>query len=164
MEIWKDISGFPQYEVSNLGRIRSLKFGALRIMHPKTKLNGYLEITMSIGNKQTTKLVHRLVAVAFLVPDPSRSTVNHLDGNKTNNKDSNLCWSTLVENNAHSAHKRIAANNPRRAMKLTAEKVREIRKAHATGEISSVIAKRFGISPCTVRNLAFGRSWKALTS
>jgi hypothetical protein len=121
-------------------------------MRFKVCTNGYLATS--------DRLVHRLVALAFFAPDPARPTVNHLDGDKTNNKVENLAWATLRENNAHSAHKRFATTNPRRAMKLTIENVREIRTAHAAGEISSAIGKRFNVSPATVRGIVYGRSWQ----
>lgn len=158
MEVWKIIDRQPNYEVSNEGRIRRISTG--RVLNPRFQVNGYLRVNFG----KDTQLIHRLVAHAFLKPDPSRPTVNHLNGIKTDNCDTNLVWSTLRENNAHSAHKRVAATNPKRAMKLTAENVREIREAHASGEISSAIGKRFDISPATVRNIVFGRSWKELMS
>ena len=156
MEIWKVIDRQPNYEVSNKGRIRRISTG--RVLNPRFQVNGYLRVNFG----KDTQLVHRLVATAFLAPDLSRPTVNHLDGIKTNNCDTNLAWATLRENNAHSAHKRVAANNPRRAMKLTAENVREIRAAHAAGDISSAIGERFDVTAATVRNIVFGRSWKEL--
>lgn len=162
MEIWKRIVGFSAYEVSNRGRIRSMKFGEPRLMRPKVKQgNGYLEITMMRDDgARNTQLVHRLVAIAFIPRDPVRPTVNHKDGNKIDNRVTNLEWATLIENNAHSAHKRFAMNNPKRAMKLTAESVQQIREAHAAGEISSSISKRFAVSPAMIRNIVYGRAWR----
>lgn len=154
MEIWKIIDRQPNYEVSNKGRIR--RASSKRVLKPRFQANGYLRVNFG----KDTQLVHRLVAQAFLKPDPTRPTVNHLNGKKTNNKPGNLAWSTLAENNAHSAHKRFAATNPKRAMKLTIIEVRQIRKAHTSGELTSVIAKRFDVSPATVRNIAYGRAWR----
>jgi hypothetical protein len=162
MENWKPITEAPGYEISDKGRIRSTLQIKSRIMRPKTKNNGYLEITLRIAGKPVSRLVHRLVAIAFLAPDLSRPTVNHINGKKTDNKNTNLAWSTLVENNAHSAHKRVAISNPKRAMKLTYVKVQKIRNMHATGTLSWIIAERFDVSPATVRNIVYGRSWKPL--
>ena len=159
MENWKRIPEAPLYEISDRGRVRSNAGLKPKILKLKTKENGYFEIAIRVDGKQIWRLVHRLVAFAFLKPDPTRPTVNHKDGNKKNNRDTNLAWSTLIENNAHSAHKRVAVTNPKRAQKLTLAKVKQIRKAHAAGEISSSIAKRFGISPAMVRNIVYNRSW-----
>lgn len=154
MEVWRAVAAQPKYEVSNKGRVRRITTG--RILKQRLQSNGYPRVNL---NGKDTYLVHRLVAVAFLKPDPARPTVNHLNGKKLDNCDTNLVWSTLIENNAHSAHKRHAATNPKRAMKLTIAKVRQIRKAHARGELSSAIAKQQDISPAMVRNIVYKRSW-----
>ena len=154
MEIWKVIARQPKYEVSNMGNIRRSDTG--RLLKPRFQVNGYLRVNFG----KDTQLVHRLAATAFLKPDAARPTVNHLDGDKTNNEACNLAWATLAENNAHSAHKRLAVNNPKRAMKLTLEIAQQIREAHAAGTRSAQIAARFDISPAMVRNIAYGRSWR----
>jgi hypothetical protein len=152
MEKWKRIDSSPKYEVSDLGRVRHI------VTHEPIKLTptakGYLRVPFG-----KIRFIHRLVAVAFLPPDPMRPTVNHKDDNKNNNRKRNLVWATWAENNLHSVHKRHAMCNPKRAFKLTPAKATRIRNAHAKGERSSKIAKRFGVSPTMVRNIAFGRSW-----
>jgi len=132
-------------------------------MKLKAKENGYLEVAFKVNGKQIWRLVHRLVGFAFLKPDPTRPTINHINGKRTDNRPCNLAWSTLAENNAHSAHKRCAATNPKRAFKLTPAIVRSIRKRHAAGELSSAIAKDIGISAPMVRNVVYRRSWKEVT-
>ncbi|MCT0050136.1 NUMOD4 motif-containing HNH endonuclease [Lactococcus lactis] len=105
---WRDIAGFEgQYEVSNTGLVKSLKGKKERIMKPKRKKIfkrdgstelGYEELVLSNGGVRTSKLVHRLVAQAF-IPNPEiKSEVNHLDENKGNNSVENLQWSTRKEN------------------------------------------------------------------
>ncbi|ARE25304.1 NUMOD4 motif-containing HNH endonuclease [Lactococcus cremoris] len=105
---WRDIAGFEgQYEVSNTGLVKSLKGKKERIMKPKRKKIfkrdgstelGNEELVLSNGGVRTSKLVHRLVAQAF-IPNPEiKSEVNHLDENKGNNSVENLQWSTRKEN------------------------------------------------------------------
>lgn len=105
-EIWKQVKGFPLYEVSNLGRVKS-KHHSKR--HPNGGLiigcktsSGYLKVFLSDGKgNQKQQSVHRLVAQAF-IPNPSgKLTINHKDGNKTNNSVDNLEWSTYSENIRH---------------------------------------------------------------
>lgn len=163
MENWKPVKDFPRYEVSSQGRVRSVTTSDRghkpKILKLRLQMNGYLRCNLGRNGEVFTMLVHRLVAEAFLPPDAKRPTVNHRDGKKQRNCVENLEWSTLAENNRHSAHKRFAATNPRRAMKLTAEQIPAIKAAHASGERSGVIAGRFGVSPAMIRNIVFGRAW-----
>lgn len=115
-EIWKDIEGFEGlYQISTYGRVKSLgryverircgkseKSGKLwineKIMSPVTCGAGYLSVALCKNNKTTHKMIHRLVAIAF-IPNPNNlSQVNHKDENKTNNHIDNLEWCTDLYN------------------------------------------------------------------
>ncbi len=109
-EIWKDITDFEEhYQISNLGRVRS-KFRYVKTrnggLQPKKqmirKLNidkGYNTIILGKDSKKYTFLVHRLVMREFV--GFSELTVNHIDGNKLNNKLENLEYLTLLDNMKH---------------------------------------------------------------
>ena len=103
-EIWKDIKGYEGlYQVSNLGRVKSLKFGKERILKPGRKKIGYL-IVLLYDNNGICKWfrIHRLVAEAF-IPNPNNlPEVNHKDEDKSNNRVSNLEWCTRQYNNEYS--------------------------------------------------------------
>ena len=99
MEIWKDIVGFNGYEVSNLGRVRSFHKGG-RILSPGL-VSGYLQVNLYCGGKRNQMYVHRLVAETFIPNPESKSEVNHIDGNKSNNRVENLEWATPSENAQH---------------------------------------------------------------
>jgi hypothetical protein len=86
MTTWKIIPTYPNYEASNDGEIRNIT--TKRIMK-KTLINGYYRIPI----KNKTKLVHRLVAEAFLEKGEF-SIVHHKDNNKLNNSVDNLEWTT----------------------------------------------------------------------
>lgn len=100
-EIFREIDGFPDYEVSNLGRVCSFKGKYPRILKPGKDSCGYPIVGICNGGKQVTKRVHRLVAKAF-VPNPeNKPEVNHIDENKGNNVADNLEWVTCRENINH---------------------------------------------------------------
>ena len=92
-EIWCPIKGYEGlYEVSDQGRVRSLKFGKERIMKQLITPKGYIRVGLRKNGYQKMYLVHRLVAQTF-IPNPDNLTeVNHKDEDKINNKVSNLEW------------------------------------------------------------------------
>ena len=96
MEVWKDIKGFENmYQVSNLGNVKSLVRKGCRkerILNPAPNSNGYLGVPLHKDGKQTTKMIHKLVAIAFLGHEPDGMTicVDHIDNNKLNNASTNL--------------------------------------------------------------------------
>lgn len=106
-EIWKDIKDYEGlYQVSNLGRIKSFPRNGTQTNNIKIlmlKLNHkYYHVTLSKDNERIDKLVHRLVAEAFIPNPENKPQVNHKDGNKLNNNVNNLEWNTCVENVQHS--------------------------------------------------------------
>lgn len=115
-EIWRDIQGYEEYyQVSNIGRVRSLdrlvvnttkskRLRKGRVLIPQIKDNGYMVANLSKNNRCKTCYIHRLVAKSF-IPNPHRyNTVNHIDETRDNNNAMNLEWCThgynLTYNNA----------------------------------------------------------------
>lgn len=101
MELWKDIPGYEgRYQISSNGNVRSL-LKAIRLRHFVCG-SGYEEVILKKNGDRKPKLIHRLVAEAF-VPNPQgKREVNHKDGNKHNNDYRNLEWVTPSENIRHS--------------------------------------------------------------
>ena len=98
-EVWKSIFDYPNYQVSNLGRIRSLK--RYKILKQFNRPLGYKGIHLNKFGKAKTFAVHRLVAEAF-IPNPNKyPCVNHKDENPSNNCVSNLEWCTYQYNNTY---------------------------------------------------------------
>jgi len=110
MEVWKEIPGFEgMYAVSNLGNVKSLYKcppNATNRCWPEAPLKkhvwlGYEVVWLRRPGVSKKCRVHRLVAAAFLEPDPERPYVNHKDKNRLNNAVSNLEWNTHAENMHH---------------------------------------------------------------
>lgn len=136
-EIWKDIIGFEGlYMVSNLGNIKryakTWKSGrngnqikSLPESPVKTRISswGYEVCTLHKDGKKITKRVHVIVAQAFIYNDDvlNKKQVNHIDGNKLNNKADNLEWCTASENVLHSWHVIKTHDSPSFDMKTRIE-------------------------------------------
>lgn len=116
-EIWKDIDGYEGfYQVSNLGKVRSLDrqmsvygihnppLSTIRkgkILSPRISQDGYEKVSLTKDKKSKNYFVHRLVASAFIENTNNLSEVNHIDGNKRNNKFLNLEWCDHLQNMQH---------------------------------------------------------------
>ena len=88
-EQWRPVDGFEGYEVSSLGRVKSLKYGKEKILKLQ-KVKGYLLVALYRNGKVKQLYVHRLVATAFLPNPMGLPEVNHRDEVKTNNIVDNL--------------------------------------------------------------------------
>lgn len=103
MEVFKDIKGYPGYQISNLGRVWSCKRN--RYMSPVPNNNGYLQIKLIAANgKRKNELVHRLVALHFVDNPEGKPEVDHIDRDRQNNNAENLRWLTKSENNKNKNH------------------------------------------------------------
>ena len=105
VEIWKDIEGYEGlYQVSNLGRVKSLKFGKERIFKGTKNEGGYLQVTLYKEEKIKKYCIHRLVAQSF-IPNPNNlPEINHIDEIKANNRVENLEWCDRKYNINYGSH------------------------------------------------------------
>lgn len=162
-EEWKDIEGFSGYQVSSLGRVRTISRyvwnkangsyswikGTIRKLDTKGKK--YAQLGIRKDNQYHKFLVHRLVAIAF-VPNPlNLPEVNHEDLDKMNNKASNLTWTTRLGNAEHAKQNGRYSNFPRGEKKsnsiLTTEAVLHIRRKELRNRD---YCKLYNVAPSTV--------------
>lgn len=98
-ERWLPVPGYEgHYEVSDLGRIRTVKRGQSRVLSPHRHPNGYRQLSLTRSGIREGWTVHRVVMTAFVGPPPCGQEVRHLDGDPGNNRLSNLAYGTRAEN------------------------------------------------------------------
>lgn len=113
-EIWKTIHDFPTYEISSFGQIRNSCTG--KMLKPRLSEWGYEQVCLRLNGTNNWRYVHKLVASEF-IPNPyNKPQVNHIDGDKLNNKVCNLEWCSVSENNKHAYET---------GLKVVSDKVRE---------------------------------------
>lgn len=110
-EVWKDVKNYEgYYQVSNLGRVRSLRFNKVKLLKQSVNHSGYSYVNLPKNKKPLTFTIHRLVAVAFLNHTPCgyKLVVNHVNFNKLDNRVENL---ELVSNRENCNKKHIKSSS-----------------------------------------------------
>lgn len=97
----KEIEDFPGYYVSDDGRVFSVKDDVKKELRQNTQTNGYRQVGLHKDGEVSKRLVHRLVASAFIPNPENKSEVNHKNGVKSDNRVENLEWATRRENILH---------------------------------------------------------------
>lgn len=97
-EEWRTIEEYPDYMVSNMGNIKSLKYGKERVLKQEKIKNGYCRVKLHKEGKQKMYLVHRLVALHFIPNPQNLPEVNHKSEVKTENNVENLEWCSHTYN------------------------------------------------------------------
>lgn len=166
-EIWRWVNGYEGlYMVSDHGRVMSAPkpnhYG--HIMKPKKTRAGYMAICLSKNNEKKHRLIHRLVAEAFIENPEGKAEVNHKNGNRADNSVENLEWATRSENVRHAY--RVLGKKPNKPWLgkpqlhrriFNNEQVREIR-ASSLG--SRKLAEAYGVSHTTIKNIRNGKIYK----
>ena len=158
MEIFKTIEGYPRFQISNLGRVKNLNYknrGKEVISNQfKAGIGGYSAVQLCEKGRAKVHLVHRLVAEYFLNKKPWHTDVNHIDGNKENNRVENLAWTTHSENIIHRNRELNKGQGETHSRaKLTNQQVVEIRELLNKGVKNKDIAQKFRVTPQHIYNI-----------
>lgn len=172
METWKAIDGFPDYEVSDLGKVRSWKVWGrkkddpARLLSPGSQEGGYLNVRLSRDGKVYPKLVHRLVLETFVGPCPDEMESRHINGDSTDNRLTNLEWSTHMDNMQDKvAHGTLMQNrsvgDDCTWAKLSSGQVEQIRVEYAAGGTTHQrLADKYGTSRQNIGLIINHKNWK----
>lgn len=168
-EVWKDVVSFEgYYQVSNLGKVKSLSryvntYNGKRLIkgkirRPQKHNQGYLTVSFS---GVSSKLIHRIVAQAF-IPNPlNLEFVNHINGIKTDNRVENLEWVTRQQNEDHAFGTGLknSTGSHNQMAKLDEEKVRLIKQSKGILK-SRELALVYQVHEATITRIWKGTIWK----
>ena len=173
-ERWLPIPGFPGYEVSDLGRVRSFKKKIRdqwvvvdvpqKILKPSVN-DRYPKITLSCEGTPHCFNTYILVLTVFVGPCPVGHECRHLNGKKIDCSLKNLLWGTKLENaNDKRKHKTMASlpGMQNGSSKLSDMDVLQIRNLYQSGISQSEITKMYGVVITTIHNIVHYKRWKHL--
>lgn len=158
MEIWKSITDFNNYEISNLGNIRRNYLKGYKYRKPVNQ-HGYNTITFSVGIKFKKFQIHRLVAKEFIENIDNKPSVNHINGIKTDNRVENLEWVTNSENEKHSYRCLGKITNGIINRKIKLEDIEIIKELYMSGLSQEKIAKEYNVSQTCICLLINNKSY-----
>lgn len=158
-EKWAEVTGYNgRYKVSTHGQVVSFAFGRTRILKgAKVNRTNAIHVRLCMKGDEKDFSVHRLVATAFIPNPENKPQVNHIDGDRTNNRLENLEWCTGSENVRHAF--RTGLSKPRygesnNKTKLKDYQILEIREKYSSGKYSQRgLAREYGITQCQVHNI-----------
>lgn len=156
-EEWRPVPGYPEHEVSSLGRVRRIRPSSRN--HPTgllkfyTRTDGYVRVSM--GDKG--HYVHRIVLLAFVGPCPLGHEADHINSNRSDNRVENLRWLPKERN---LGRRSMARGTATAHAKLTPEQVALARRLISEGRSRRSVAKELGVSSPAISRIANGTAWR----
>jgi len=167
-EEWRDVLGYEGlYKVSNLGRVKSFFKGIEKFRKPVLARPGYFSVVLYKNNIPQSARIHVLVAQAFIPNPENKAYVNHIDGNKLNNRADNLEWVTPSENLRHAYDtglQKSGCEHP--SAKFTEEQIKYIRNICIPDDLEfgiSALARKFNVSLATISRIVKYKRYKNVT-
>lgn len=169
VEEWKPVVGYEEYYiVSNHGNVMRVAVYRAKIiapLKPQKSTGGYHHVNLSTPTKGVRQFpIHKLVMQAFVGERPKEMRdINHIDGNKTNNRLDNLEYCTRSENNKHAYSiglRRPLHGTQNNRAKLTQSQVDEIRQLYSFRKTTmAMLAAKYGVNKAQIFNIIHHRSW-----
>jgi hypothetical protein len=164
-EEWRAVVGYEgRYEVSDLGRVKSLLGRCPLILRQQPDHEGYLQVTLYAGGASTSKTrkVHHLVLEAFVGPRPEGAQTRHLNDIKSDNWLQNLVWGTGTENQLDISlevrkSRGRPLGHPNKHRRLTADQILQVRALVGEGKSFAEAARQIGSAPYIVSDLIKGK-------
>lgn len=175
MEEWRDVVGYEGcYEVSNLGRVRSVARwvdtygggrvfvqGVIKKQRPNEK--GYMCVSLQHGARKETRKVHRLVASAFIPNPDNLPEVNHIDCDKANNAVGNLEWCTGEWNREHAKSRGLFARG-KQPIRIVMDGVHEFDSINQCARQTGIASKDIREVVGGLRKTAHGHTFSRVTA
>lgn len=151
MEVWKSIKGYEDfYSISSMGRVKSFHSNKERFLKPSINSFGYYRVNLSNKGKIKQYRVQVLMAITFLDEHyrEKKLQCNHIDGDKGNNRLSNLEVITKSENEKHAFRIGLKSHkgNNHNQRKINSDDAEEIRRLYKLGVDSRVLADKYGLT------------------
>lgn len=165
-EIFKSIPNYPNYEVSNLGNIKSINYHREKreVVLKGLPTKGYLHIGIYNLDGKKRFSIHRLVAETFIPNPKNKPQINHINGIKTDNRVENLEWCTAKENTQHAFRtglKTMPKGEKHPNVKLTYKQVLEIRSKYIPYKYTQqMLANEYKVNRITIRDAILNITWK----
>ena len=162
-ERWRQVPGYPDYDISERGKVRTWKSGKPRVMKTRIGKDGYPRVTLQAASgKKKVERVHALVAWAYLGA-PKGRLIRHKDGKEWRPLLSNLEYGTYLDNkldkHRHGTDQVGERNSQAELIKKHAKQIYKLKKKYTQQEI----AEMFGVSRQAVSDIHRGITWASVT-